>query len=76
MRFFFKAECFPVFRLASEGVNVTNITLCNFYPFLIGHYQKMERLKDVEQCLVHLDLVNLDIDQVNTVALMTRCNEK
>ena len=68
MRYFFEAECFPVFRSASEGVNVTNITLCNSYPFLTGHYQKMERLKDVEKCLVHLDLVNLDIDQVNTVA--------
>ena len=28
----------------------------------------MERLKDVERCLVHLDLVNLDIDQVKLLS--------
>ncbi|CAB3988597.1 vacuolar sorting-associated 8 homolog [Paramuricea clavata] len=40
-------------------VSLTPIVMKDF----VGHYQKMERLKDVERCLVHLDLVNLDIDQ-------------
>ncbi|XP_028409020.1 vacuolar protein sorting-associated protein 8 homolog [Dendronephthya gigantea] len=40
-------------------VSLTPIVMKDF----VGHYQKMGRLKDVERCLVHLDLVNLDIDQ-------------
>ena len=46
--------------------------------FHTGHYQKQERLKEVERCLVHLDLVNLDIDQVlkNRLASCTCvCNQ-
>ena len=41
-----------------------NLLFTKFPILASDHYQKMGRLKDVERCLVHLDLVNLDIDQV------------
>ncbi|XP_046860227.1 vacuolar protein sorting-associated protein 8 homolog [Xenia sp. Carnegie-2017] len=52
-------ECLQSYIEEERLVSLTPIVMKDF----IDHYQKMERLKDVERCLVHLDLVDVDIDQ-------------
>ena len=33
--------------------------------FATEHYQQQDKLKEVESCLLHLDVTNLDIHQVS-----------
>jgi len=35
----------------------------------IEHYQQQDKLKEVESCLMHLDVTNLDIHQVRIARL-------
>ena len=52
------------FEMFCSFARTRNLLFTKFSILASDHYQKMGRLKDVERCLVHLDLVNLDIDQV------------
>ena len=59
-------------KLPSETRHVLHITfffyllwiVLSFVALLPEHYQVQGKLKEVESCLVHLDVTNLDIDQV------------
>ncbi|XP_048580337.1 vacuolar protein sorting-associated protein 8 homolog isoform X2 [Nematostella vectensis] len=53
-------ECLQPYILSDRLTSLSPIVMKDF----IEHYQEMGRLKEVEACLLHLDVMNLDIHQM------------